>query len=87
MQLAGLIDTQSFTIDYHGKAFDVSVETIGIDAIYLVKYPGGGLFIALVRATGLHDPKFWATIPENAKRHEEAQEVGKLIFQHFNPAR
>jgi predicted secreted Zn-dependent protease len=42
------------------------------------------VFIALTRASGLNDPKFWATIPENIKRHEEAQEIGRLIFRHFN---
>lgn len=86
MQLAALMDTPSFTIEYKGKAFDVAVETIGTETIYLVKYPGGMVYLALVRASGLNDPKFWATIPENSKRHEEAQEVGELIFKHFNPA-
>jgi hypothetical protein len=81
-----LIKTEPFTIEYNGSTFDVAVESLGGNTIYLVKSKGGGLFIALTRATGLHDPKFWATIPENAKRHEEAQVVGELIFQHFNPA-
>ena len=85
MQLAALIDTAPFTIEYKGKPFDVAVETLGVETIYLVKYPGGMVYLALVRASGLNDPKFWATIPENIKRHEEAQEVGELIFRHFNP--
>lgn len=80
-----LIDIKPFTIDYKGKTFDVTIETIGIETIYLIKYPSGMVFLALVRASGLNDPEFWATIPENKKRHEEAQEIGKLIFEHFNP--
>jgi len=80
-----LIKTEPFTIEYNGSILDVAVEALGGNTIYLVKSKGGGLFIALVRATGLNDPKFWATIPENAKRHEEAQVIGALIFRHFNP--
>ena len=87
MQFGPLIDAAPFTIEYKGKRFDVTVETIGIETIYLVKYPGGMVYLALVRASGLNDPKFWATIPENSKRHDEAQEVGKLIYEHFNPGK
>lgn len=82
-----LIDTKPFTIEYQGKIWDVVPEVLGIDTIYLVKYPGGMVYLALVRASGLNDPKFWATIPENHQRHEEAQEIGKLIFEHFNPSK
>jgi hypothetical protein len=81
-----LIDTKPFTIQYLDKPWDVVVEVIGVETIYLVKYPGGAVYLALVRASGLNDPKFWATIPENIKRHEEAQAIGQLIFDHFNPA-
>lgn len=82
-----LIDTEAFSIEHQGKSFMVSVEDFGPgNTVYLVKYPTGGVYIALTRATGLNDPKFWATIPENIKRHEEAQVIGALIFAHFNPA-
>lgn len=83
--LTAIVDTKPFTIDYKGKTLDVTVETPGIETIYLVKYPGGMVYLALVRANGLNNPKFWATIPENKKRHEEAQAIGELIFQHYNP--
>jgi hypothetical protein len=81
-----LIDTEPFTIEYKDKTWNVRAESFGPgDTVYLVMYKGGGLFMALTRAKGLYDPKFWATIPENSKRHEEAQQVGELIFKHFNP--
>lgn len=80
-----LIETETFNIACNGKTWDVRVETVGGETIYLVKYPGGAVYLALVRASGLNDPKFWATIPENSKRHDEAQELGELIFRHFNP--
>lgn len=85
MQENTLLDTKPFAIEYHGKSWEVTPEIVGVETIYLVKYPGGMVYIALVRASGLNDPKFWATIPENIKRHEEAQVIGNLIFEHFNP--
>jgi len=84
MLATSLIDTKPFTIEYQGKTWDVIPEILGIETIYLVKYPGGLVYLALVRASGLNDPKFWATMPENIKRHDEAQEIGNLIFRHFN---
>jgi hypothetical protein len=85
MQMKALINTEPFTIDYNGKIFEVIVETIGPTAtVYLVRYPKGAVYIALTRASGLNDPMFWATIPENIKRHVEAQVIGELIFQHLN---
>jgi hypothetical protein len=79
------IETVPFTIQYKESRFDVVIENFGPgNTVYLVKSKGGGVFIALTRASGLNDPKFWATIPENIKRHEEAQEIGRLIFRHFN---
>ena len=81
-----LIETVPFTIEYKESTFDVVIENFGPgNTVYLVKSKGGGVFIALTRASGLNDPKFWATIPENIKRHEEAKVIGKLIFDHFNP--
>ena len=83
-----LIDTAPFTIEYKGSTFNVAIEHFGPGStVYIVKWRGGGLFIALTRATGLNNPKFWATIPENYQRHEEAQEVGKLIYEHLNSSR
>ncbi len=86
MQAGTLLETAPFTIEYNGSVFDVSVKAFGPgNTVYVVTSKGGGVFIALTRASGLNDPKFWATIPENIKRHEEAQKIGKLIFDHFNP--
>jgi hypothetical protein len=82
-----LLDTKPFTIEYQGKTWDVCQEIIGRETIYLVKYPAGMVYLALVRANGLNEPKFWATIPENAKRHEEAQKIGQLIFKHHNSSK
>lgn len=85
MVAPALIETAPFQIEHNGSILDVVPEHFGPGStVYLVKSKGGGLFIALTRASGLNDPKFWATIPENWQRHEEAQKIGKLIYEHFN---
>ena len=78
-----LLDTKPFLIEFQGKTWGVTIEIVGIDPIYLVKYPSGTVYLALVRAKGLNEPTFWATIPENSKRHDEAQVVGRLIFDYY----
>lgn len=76
---------QPFTIEYNEKEFEVKVEELGPGStIYLIFSKGGGLYTALTRAAGIKVSKFWATVPENYKRHEEAQVIGELIKAHFD---
>jgi hypothetical protein len=79
-----LVDAGSFTILYNNKTWEVQAEHFGPgNTVYLVKFKGGGLFIALTRATSLNAPHFWATVPENYQRQEEAQLIGKLIAEYL----
>ncbi len=38
-----LIDKKPFTIEHQGKTWDVTIEVVGINTVYLVKYPGNGV--------------------------------------------
>lgn len=84
-----LIDTNPFPITHEGKTYLVQPQTLppAGDMVYLVNHPGGGLYLILFRAKGLKEPMFWATMPENPKRHDEAQAIGSLIFEHYNPSK
>jgi hypothetical protein len=83
MLIPPLVDTAPFTIIYQDRPYRVNVEKIGDDLVYLIQPNGGSVYIALTRAKGMNTPKFWATLPENKKRHKEAQEFGELIFEHY----
>jgi hypothetical protein len=84
-----LIDTAPFSIIHGGKTYTVVPQALppAGDLVYLVNHESGGLYLILFRAKGLNQPMFWATMPENPKRHDEAQAIGRLIFEHYNPAK
>jgi hypothetical protein len=85
MQIA-IADTQPFTICYQEMTLKVVPHIVGgVNTIYHVVFPDNTPDLKLFRASGMVNPKFWTSIPEDLARVTQSEEIGNLIFAHYNP--
>ena len=82
----GLTDTKPFTIIYKEGVLRVTPHIVGgVNTIYHVVFPDNTPDLKLFRASGMVNPKFWTSIPEDLSRVTQSEEIGNLIFAHYNP--
>lgn len=73
-----------FNIDYNGETAKVSEHTLGSDRVFRIVFSNRTPALVVTMTKG-PDISFWTSIPEGRQR--EAENIGKLIAEHFKKAK
>ncbi|HEY5463238.1 MAG TPA: hypothetical protein VIJ95_08275 [Hanamia sp.] len=73
----------NFEIEVASGKAKVQRHSISGQVIFRVIFPAKIPPLVLARATRENSNRFWTSIPEG--RQLEAEEIGRLIAEHFNP--
>lgn len=71
----------NFEIEVAGGKAKVQRHSISEQVIFRIIYPGKIPPLVLTHAIRENGTRFWTSIPEGRQR--EAEEIGKLIVEHF----